>query len=125
MSAQTGTGVGVGGQIAERSKPTAIIIKAAALRTLMAVPVLLPRHIQSGGGGGAHVRLQGVSAGINSREMNPLSLFLASDAGRGRRTFSRQKSHRSGDAFQPLTALGSTKEANRGIFGSHLSSFKG
>lgn len=84
-----------GAQIAERSKPTAIIIKAAALRTLMAVPVLLPRHIQSGGGGGHRVRLQGVSTGINSREMNPLSLFLASeqDAGRGRRAFSRQKRH--------------------------------
>lgn len=77
---------------AEHSKPTAIIIKAAALRTLMAVPVLLPRHIQSGGGG-ARVRLQGVSAEINSGEMNPLSLFLASDAGRGRRAFSRRKRH--------------------------------
>lgn len=49
----------VGAQIAERSKPTAIIIKAAALRTLMAVPVLLPRHIQRGGGGGGSCETPG------------------------------------------------------------------
>lgn len=51
--------------------------------------------------------------------MNPLSLFLASEQE------SLQPPEESGDAVQPLAALKSTQEANRGIFGSRLSSFKG
>lgn len=41
---------------AERSKSTAIIIRAAVPWTLMAVPVLLPRHIRR-----ALLRLEGAS----------------------------------------------------------------
>lgn len=45
-----------GAQNAEHSKSTAIIIRALLLWTLMAVPVLLPRHIQW-----AHLRLESVN----------------------------------------------------------------
>lgn len=37
--------VGSGAQIAEHSKSGGIIIKAALVWTLMAAPVLLPRHL--------------------------------------------------------------------------------
>lgn len=60
-----------GAHNAEHSKSTAIIIRAVPLWTLMAVPVLLPRHIQR-----AHVRLEGVNTWINSREMDSPFPFL-------------------------------------------------
>ncbi len=108
-----------GAQNAEHSKSTAIIIRAILLWTLMAVPVLLPRHIQR-----AHLRLKGVNTWFSSTAWIHCSCSrLKEDAERG--NLCSEEPARVCYWWRPLSnTLKSSKEANWRVC-PRLSSFKG